>query len=68
MLMKRTNRYILYKFFNLAKSWEIKISLKASFLAQFQTFLDTSTKTVACLTHHPVCHHWPKFQTKLTTF
>ena len=41
---------------------------KISFLPQFRPFLNTSIKTVANLMHHLACHHWSKFQTKLTTF
>ena len=32
------------------------------------TIFNTSIKTVAYLMHHLACHHWSKFQTKLTTF
>ena len=35
---------------------------------QFSSFFNTSIKTVAYLVHHLTCHHWSKFQTKLTTF
>ena len=43
-------------------------SQKNSFLAQFQPFLNTSKRTIQYLMHHLTCHHWSKFQTKLTTF
>ena len=44
------------------------MSVKISFLPQFQPFLITSIKTVAYLMHHLSCHNWSKFQTQLTTF
>ena len=66
--MKLTTDMCLNKVFHLAKSWGVKMSLKISFFTQFQPFLNTSIKTVAYLMHHLACHHWSKFQTKLTTF
>ena len=53
------------KVFHLAKSWGInkktlQMSQKISFLVQFQSFHNTSKKTVAYLMHHFACHHWSK--------
>ena len=44
------------------------MSQKISFLTQYWPFLNISIKAVAYLMHHLVCHHWSKFQTKLTSF
>ena len=58
----------LDKAFHLAKSWEVKMSLKISFLAQLRSFLNTTIKAVAYLLHHLACHHWSKIQEKLINF
>ena len=45
------------------------MSQKISLLAQFWPFFNTSIRAVANLMHdHLVCHHWSKFNTKLTAF
>ena len=44
------------------------MSQKINFVAQFRPILNATIKAVAYLMHHLACHHWSKFQTKLTTF
>ena len=68
--MKLTTDIYLNKVFHLAKSWDVKMSLKISFLVQFRPFLNTlkKKKDVAYQISHLACHHWSKFQTKLTAY
>ena len=46
----------------------LKMSQKTSFLAEFRPFLNRTIKTVTCLMHYLVLHHWSKSQTTLTIF